>query len=102
MRRVPALLAIAASGVLVLTCAGPASAAPGVVRLYGPDGQVATVVDPQPYDCHQGFGDDTALVNRTEGTVLVFQDFNCRTRVFDPVSPGETRYGNIGSFQALD
>ncbi|MGW4957351.1 hypothetical protein ACWEPL_08955 [Nonomuraea sp. NPDC004186] len=102
MRRFSALSAMAAAGALVLACAGPASAAPGFVRLYSSDGQVATVVDPEPFVCHQGFGDDTAVVNRTRGTILIFPDFDCRTRIFDPVEPGEDRYGNIGSFQALN
>ncbi|MEU6789746.1 hypothetical protein ABZ912_62115 [Nonomuraea angiospora] len=101
MRRVSALSALAVAGSLVLACAGPASAAPGFVRLYSSDGQVATVVDPEPFVCHRGFGDDTAVVNRTRDTILVYPDFDCRARIFDPVEPDENRYGNIGSFQAL-
>ncbi|MER6581967.1 hypothetical protein [Nonomuraea sp. NPDC001023] len=41
-------------------------------------------------------------MNRTSGIVLVFPDSNCRIQVFDPVEPGTTKQGNIGSFRALD
>ncbi|MEV8637311.1 hypothetical protein AB0395_37285 [Streptosporangium sp. NPDC051023] len=98
--RLPVLLAVA--GTLALACASPASAAPGFVRLYSPDGQVRTITDPEPRACHQGFGENSVVVNRTEGTILIFPDPNCRTRIFNPVDPDGTRHGTIGSFFALD
>ncbi|MEV4580458.1 hypothetical protein AB0K16_45255 [Nonomuraea jabiensis] len=70
------------------------------MRLYSRDGHLATVVDPEPFVCHQGFGEDTAVVNRTQGTILIFPDSDCRTRIFNPVEPDEGTYGNVGSFQA--
>lgn len=91
-----------AAGTLALTCAAPAVAAPGFVRVYSAGGQVKTVTDPQPRVCHQAFGPNTAIVNQTQGTILIFPDDQCRTRVFIPVHPGETRHGDIGSFLALD
>ncbi|GAA3106628.1 hypothetical protein [Streptosporangium carneum] len=102
MRHLPTLLAAAAAGTLALACAGPASAASGAVRLYSQDGQVETVTDPQRGVCHRGFGANSAVVNQTEGTILIFPDPNCRTRTFNPVDPGEAKHGNIGSFLALD
>jgi hypothetical protein len=102
MRRLDATLAAAAVATSVLTCASPASAAPGVVRIYGPDGQVRTYADPEAGRCYRGTGADSALVNQTEGTILVFPDSGCRTRIYDPVEPGETKSGNISSFKPLD
>ncbi|GGT16628.1 hypothetical protein ACFFV7_41545 [Nonomuraea spiralis] len=101
MRPIPAILAVAA-GALTLISAVPASAAPGVALLSSQDGQTRTINDPQPRQCHRGFGPNSGLANYTEGTILVFPDSNCRTRIFDPVEPGDTKNGNIGSFFALD
>ncbi|MEU1387312.1 MULTISPECIES: hypothetical protein [unclassified Nonomuraea] len=102
MRPIPAISAATAAVALALACATPAAAAPGVVRLFSPDGQSRLITDPQPNQCHPGFGPDSGLLNRTSGTILVFPDSNCRIRVFDPVQPGATKQGNIGSFLALN
>ncbi|MEU5867973.1 MULTISPECIES: hypothetical protein [unclassified Nonomuraea] len=99
MRPIPV---ISAAVVLALTCAAPASAAPGFVRLFSPDGQSRIIDNPQPNQCHPGFGPGSSLLNRTAGTVLVFPDSNCRIKVFDPVEPGDVKQGNIGSFLAVN
>ncbi|MEV4372506.1 hypothetical protein AB0J71_35920 [Nonomuraea sp. NPDC049637] len=99
MRPIPAVSAAVA---LALVCATPAAAAPGIVRLFSPDGQSRIITNPQPNQCHPGFGPGSSLLNRTSGIVLVFPDSNCRIQVFDPVEPGTTKQGNIGSFRALD
>ncbi|MFF0869969.1 hypothetical protein ACFYUV_50025 [Nonomuraea sp. NPDC003560] len=107
MRPVPVISAATAAVALALTCA-PASAAwaawaaPGTVRLFSPNGQTRTITNPQPGQCHPGLGPNSALLNQTEGTILVFPDSNCRLRVYDPVQPAGLKNGNIGSFYAQD
>ncbi|MCF6473580.1 hypothetical protein FAF44_35125 [Nonomuraea sp. MG754425] len=60
------------------------------------------VNDPQPGVRYQGFTEESTVLNRTEGTILVFPDPNCRTWVFIPVSRGESVHGRYASFRALD
>lgn len=102
MRAIPAILTAAAAGTFTITCAGPALAAPGVVIITAANGQDRTVADPKPRDCHRAGGPGSTLRNLTEGTVLVFPDAGCRTKLYNPVQPGGTKQGNIGSFFALD
>lgn len=45
MRPIPAVSAAVA---LALVCATPAAAAPGVVRLFSPDGQSRIITNPSP------------------------------------------------------
>ncbi|MFC4010828.1 hypothetical protein ACFOY2_26610 [Nonomuraea purpurea] len=103
MRPIPtALLATAAAGALALSIADPASAASGFVRIHSASGQVKTINDPQPHVCHQGFTGQSTIINQTEGTILVFPDQNCRTKVFIPVPSHETVHGRYASFFAVD
>src|SRR5262245_28025924 len=85
MRPISALLAATAAGALALTVVGPASAAPGFVRIETASGQVKTHTDPKAGRCYQGFEGESTITNRTRGTILVYPDPNCRTRVYIPV-----------------
>ncbi|WP_331743320.1 hypothetical protein [Kitasatospora sp. NBC_01300] len=99
----PRTALVAAVGALALSLVNlsSASAAPGVVYLEH-HGQVQTAQDPQANQCHRGPGPETLVRNQTEGTILIFPDGNCRTQAYQPVEPGEERFGDIGSFLALD
>ncbi|MEV4899285.1 hypothetical protein AB0K48_59200 [Nonomuraea sp. NPDC055795] len=101
MRPIPLMLA-AAAATLAFVGTGPAFAAPGVVFLHSPDGAQKTVENPQPRECHVGTGPGSLVRNATEGTILIFPDSACRTRIFNPVESGEVRVDNVGSFMALD
>ncbi|SDD65228.1 hypothetical protein [Actinokineospora iranica] len=96
MRRIAITVAVA-SAVVLLSAPGVA-AAPGVVRLYSPDGQIKTVQDPRPLVCYRGFGADTAVVNRTSATIFLFPDPGCRTDIHDPVEPGDTKFSTAAAF----
>jgi hypothetical protein len=100
MRRIPAILA--AAGILTLALASPASAAPGVVLVTDHHGRTHEVFHPRPFHCHPAGGHHSSLRNFTRGTVLIFPDRHCRTRIFLPVHPGGVHFGNIGSFFAVD
>ncbi|MFI6922255.1 hypothetical protein ACIBIZ_20115 [Nonomuraea spiralis] len=97
-----ALLAATAAGALALTIAGPASAAPGLVRVASASGQVKTYNNPEAGRCYQGFEGESSITNRTQGTILVFPDPNCQTRVYIPVFAGQTVTDNYPSFRPLD
>ncbi|MFI6505623.1 hypothetical protein [Nonomuraea typhae] len=100
MRSIPLVLSAVAAATLAF--AGPASAAPGIVILTSPGGEQQVVENPEPGQCHPGIGPDNGVANFTQGTILVFPDPACRTRIYDPVEPGEVREDNVGSFTALD
>ncbi|WP_157254338.1 hypothetical protein [Nonomuraea typhae] len=100
MRPVPLMLAVAAAATVAF--AGPALAAPGVVILTAPNGEELVVENPEPRACHPGTGLHSRVANFTEGVILVFPDGACRTRIFNPVHPGEIRLDDVGSFMALD
>ncbi|MFB7911906.1 hypothetical protein ACFC1T_36285 [Kitasatospora sp. NPDC056076] len=79
-----------------------ASAAPGVVLMEHGD-QFKEVRDPNGGQCYPGLGPDTAIANRTGGTILLFPDGGCKTKILNPLGPGEFRPDeNVGSFLALD
>ncbi|MFI6298542.1 hypothetical protein ACIBEJ_43605 [Nonomuraea sp. NPDC050790] len=101
MRPIPLLLA-AAAATLAFAATGPAVAAPGVVFLHAPSGEQKTVENPAALKCHVGTGPGSLVRNATAGTILVFPDSACRTRIFNPVEPGEVRVDDVGSFMALD
>ncbi|GAA3168101.1 MULTISPECIES: hypothetical protein [Streptomyces] len=95
---------VATAGALALSCVNltTASAAPGVV-IQENGGQFKQTRDPQAGKCYPGLGADTAISNRTSGTILLFPDGNCSTKVLNPLGPGEFRPDeNVGSFLALD
>ncbi|MGW3078639.1 MULTISPECIES: hypothetical protein [unclassified Kitasatospora] len=97
------VLAVTA-GVLALSLVNvtAASAAPGVVIMES-GSNFKQVRDPQAGRCYPGLGPDTAIANRTSGTILLFPDGNCMTRILNPLGPGEFRPDeNVGSFLALD
>ncbi|MFG2915879.1 hypothetical protein ACGF0D_23715 [Kitasatospora sp. NPDC048298] len=104
MRFSPRAALAVTAGVLALSFvnASTASAAPGVVIMEN-NGQFTEVRDPAPQRCYPGLGADTAIANRTSGTILLFPDDNCRVRIFNPLGPGEFRPDeHVGSFMALD
>lgn len=92
------------AGVLALSFAGipAASAAPGIV-IQENGSTFNQVRDPEAGKCYPGLGADTAIANRTGGTILIFPDGNCSTKILNPLRPGEFRPDeNVGSFLALD
>ncbi|OPC76965.1 hypothetical protein B4N89_40965 [Embleya scabrispora] len=104
MRLGPRVALVVTAGALALSfvAASTASAAPGVVIMKN-GGKSKQVQDPKDGQCHPGLGPDTAITNLTSGTILLFPDGNCRTKVFNPLGPGEFRSNeNVGGFQALD
>ncbi|MFF2625072.1 hypothetical protein ACFVUN_04760 [Kitasatospora griseola] len=104
MRISPRAALTVAAGALALSFTGvsTASAAPGVV-IQENGSNFNQVRDPQGGQCYPGLGADTAIANRTGGTVLLFPDGNCQTKVLNPLGPGEFRPDeNVGSFLALD
>ncbi|MFE5326258.1 hypothetical protein ACFRCG_07690 [Embleya sp. NPDC056575] len=97
-----AALAVTAGALaLSLVDLSAATAAPGVVVMYRL-GQEKAVSDPQAEQCQPGLGAGTTISNRTEGTILLFPDGNCQTKVYDPLEPDQTRTTRVGSFMALD
>ncbi|MEV7186607.1 hypothetical protein [Kitasatospora sp. NPDC093102] len=104
MRFSPRAALVVTAGVLTLSSVNvsTASAAPGIVIMEKGD-QFRPVRDPRGGQCYAGLGPDTAIVNRTGGTILLFPDGNCQTRILNPLGPGEFRPDeNVGSFLALD
>ncbi|MFE4977229.1 hypothetical protein ACFRAR_34625 [Kitasatospora sp. NPDC056651] len=104
MRIRPRAALVVTAGVLALSFVNlsTASAAPGVVILEN-GSNFKQVRDPQGGQCYPGLGPDTAIANRTGGTILLFPDGNCMTRILNPLGPGEFRPDeNVGSFLALD
>lgn len=97
-----ALVLTAGALALSFVAVSTASAAPGVVILEKDD-KTKQVRDPQGGRCYPGLGPDTAIANRTSGTILLFPDGNCTTKILNPLGPGEFRPDeNVGSFLALD
>ncbi|MGX4733407.1 hypothetical protein [Kitasatospora griseola] len=104
MRISPRAALVVTAGALALSFTGvsTASAAPGVV-IQENGSNFNQVRDPQGGQCYPGLGADTAIANRTGGTILLFPDGNCQTKVLNPLGPGEFRPDeNVGSFLALD
>ncbi|PJN26121.1 hypothetical protein [Kitasatospora sp. CB02891] len=104
MRISPRAALAVTAGALVLSFTGvsTASAAPGVV-IQENGSNFNQVRDPQGGQCYPGLGADTAIANRTGGTILLFPDGNCQTKILNPLGPGEFRPDeNVGSFLALD
>ncbi|MFE4517884.1 hypothetical protein ACFRMQ_27260 [Kitasatospora sp. NPDC056783] len=104
MRIRPRAALVVTAAVLALSFVNlsTASAAPGVVILEN-GSDFKQVRDPQGGQCYPGLGADTAIANRTGGTILLFPDGNCMTRILNPLGPGEFRPDeNVGSFLALD
>ncbi|MBF8189796.1 hypothetical protein ITP53_29515 [Nonomuraea sp. K274] len=103
MRSIPAVLAASAAVALALPCAAPAFAAPRGVTITSSDGHEQTFENPSRGKCYTGgFGTDSTLTNSTQGTVLIFPDLNCMTRIFLPVKPGDSRHSNVRSFMPLE
>ncbi|MFF2662694.1 hypothetical protein ACFVUH_35710 [Kitasatospora sp. NPDC058032] len=104
MRFGPRAALVATAGVLALSFVNvpTASAAPGVV-IQENGSQFKQTRDPQGGQCYPGLGADTAIANRTGGTILLFPDGNCQTKILNPLGPGEFRPDeHVGSFLALD
>ncbi|MFE5326205.1 hypothetical protein ACFRCG_07415 [Embleya sp. NPDC056575] len=103
MRLRPRAALAVTAGVLALSLVdlAIATAAPGVV-IMNRLGQEKAVSDPQADQCQPGLGTGTTISNRTEGTILLFPDSNCQTKVYDPLEPSQTRTAQVGSFMALD
>ncbi|MFJ7907406.1 hypothetical protein [Kitasatospora sp. NPDC096204] len=104
MRFSPRSVLAVTAGVLALSFVNvtAASAAPGVV-IMEQGSNFQQVKDPQGGQCYPGLGPDTAIFNRTNGTILMFPDNFCQTRILNPLGPGEFRPDeNVGSFLALD
>ncbi|MFI5617596.1 hypothetical protein [Streptomyces sp. NPDC051567] len=103
MRRITASLVAPAAALLLLATAPTVSAAPGEVVQRSRSGEEEVTDDPKPSDCHQGLGKGTTISNFTESPILLFPDPNCRTKIFDPLEPEETRTDWAGgSFRAVN
>ncbi|MBD0669948.1 hypothetical protein BU198_07230 [Streptomyces sp. CBMA156] len=104
MRFSPRAALVVTAGALILSLVNvsAASAAPGVV-IQENGSTFKQARDPQGGQCYPGLGADTAIANRTSGTILLFPDGNCQTKILNPLGPGEFRPDeNVGSFLALD
>ncbi|MYS82102.1 hypothetical protein [Embleya scabrispora] len=100
----PRVALVVTAGALALSfvAASTATAAPGAVIMDNGT-QSREVRDPKAVQCHPGLGPGTAITNLTAGTILLFPDGKCATKVLNPLGPGEFRPDeNVGSFQALD
>ncbi|MFG2908563.1 hypothetical protein ACGF13_26285 [Kitasatospora sp. NPDC048286] len=104
MRFSPRAVLAVTAGVLALSLVNvsTASAAPGVV-IQENGSQFTQTRDPKAGQCYPGLGADIAVANRTGGTILLFPDGNCQTKILNPLGPGEFRPDeHVGSFLALD
>ncbi|SDT83276.1 hypothetical protein SAMN05216371_8093 [Streptomyces sp. TLI_053] len=96
-----AALAVTA-GVLGLSFvnATSASAVVGVVIMENKNGEIENVRNLAPRQCYRGLGAHTLIINRTDRTIDLFPDGNCRTDTFNPLPPHMSKPDeNVGSFR---
>ncbi|MFI6739435.1 hypothetical protein ACIBI9_41480 [Nonomuraea sp. NPDC050451] len=99
MRSIPALLAVAAT-TLALT-ATPASAAEGAVIILTAGETAWGIGDPRPGECHDLGPEFHAVVNETDGPIVVFGDRACEGEGMLVHAYDRTQFGLHYSFQAL-
>ncbi|MEV4573398.1 hypothetical protein AB0K16_09045 [Nonomuraea jabiensis] len=99
MRSILALLTVAATAVtLTATPAGAASGAVIISTLGEPSWGIG---DPRPSECHDIGPGYHAVINETDGPILVFPDQACAGEAMLVHAYDRTQYGLHHSFQAL-
>ncbi|MBB5780879.1 hypothetical protein [Nonomuraea jabiensis] len=99
MRSILAVLTVAATAVTLT--ATPASAASGSVIIRTLGEATWGIGDPRPSECHDLGPGFHAVINETDGPILVFPDNACDGEAILVHAWDNTEYGLHYSFQAL-
>ncbi|MGV9378557.1 hypothetical protein ACWDRB_22255 [Nonomuraea sp. NPDC003707] len=99
MRSILALLTVAATAVTLT--ATPATAASGAVIISNLGEPAWGIGDPRPGDCHDLGPGYHAVINETDGPILVYSDHACEGEPMLVHAYDRTQYGLHYSFEAM-
>ncbi|MFF4615640.1 hypothetical protein [Nonomuraea jabiensis] len=102
MRSILAMVAVAATAATAVTLtATPAAAASGAVIITTLGESAWGIGDPRPGECHDLGPGYHAVINETDGPILVFPDHACAGEAMLVHAYDRTQFGGHYSFQAM-